>query len=108
MFGAKAREIARLNRLLAVRKQQLDNANVVLALYSTRIDRLGGNLPAARRLDRAVRACARYRRDLAMGRRVVLRLSTQLFDSLDYNAPARKALDLPPLVAAEDAGEVKP
>jgi hypothetical protein len=107
MFGAKTREIARLNRLLAVRKQQLDNANVVLALYSTRIDRLGGNLPAARRLDRAVRACARYRRELAMERRVVLRLSTQLFDSLDYNPAARKSLGLPPLVVAEDA-EPKP
>lgn len=107
MFGAKTREIARLNRLLAVRKQQLDSANVVLAIYSSRIDRLGGTLPAARRLDRVVKACARYRHELAMERRVVLRLSTQLFDSLDYNPAARKLLDLPAATTVEDA-EVKP
>lgn len=107
MFGAKTREIARLRRLLGLRRQQLDKANVVLAIYSQRIDRLGGNLPMSQRLDRAVKACARYRHELATERRVVLRLSTQLFDSLDYNPAARKLLDLPAATAVEDA-EPKP
>ncbi|MFG2722685.1 hypothetical protein ACGFW5_30965 [Streptomyces sp. NPDC048416] len=107
MFGAKSREIARLNQLLDTRAQQLNKANTTIAIYSVRIDRLGGNLSAARRIDRAVRACARYRHELAMERRVVLRLSTQLFDSLDYNAAARKSLGMPPLAAAEEP-EVKP
>ncbi|MEV6046060.1 hypothetical protein [Streptomyces xanthochromogenes] len=107
MFGAKTREIARLNRLLDGRTQQLAKTRVMVAICMHRIDRLGGNLPTAHRLERAVRACARYRRELAQERRVIKHLSGQLFDSLDYTPAARTLLGLPPQVAAEDT-EPKP
>jgi hypothetical protein len=102
MFGAKSREIARLNRLLDARTQQLSKTRVLVAIYSSRINALDRQSLGVR-LDRAVRACAQYRRDLSVQHRVVDQLSEQLFDSLDYNPAARKLLDLPPLVAPEDA-----
>lgn len=106
MFGAKSREIARLNRLLDARTEQLSKVRVLVAIYSSRINALDRQSLGVR-LDRAVRACVRYRHDLAVQHRVVDQLSGQLFDSLDYNPPARKLLGLRVLAAPEDA-EPKP
>ena len=51
------------------------------------------------RIDRLVRACARYRADLAIEKRVIRRLGTQLLDATGYQGEpllpaARAALDL--------------
>lgn len=49
-----------------------------------------------RRLHRALRACARYRADLAIEKRVIRRLGTQLLDATGYQGepllPAARAL----------------
>lgn len=50
-----------------------------------------------KRLDRAVRACARYRTDATQQTAVTDRLTEQLFDALGYDEAARTTLAYDPV-----------
>jgi hypothetical protein len=56
------------------------------------------------RLERALRAAAGYRRELADQGHVADRLSTQLLDSLNYTPDQRRVLGLPAVAAGREPG----
>ncbi|MCX5197187.1 hypothetical protein OOK31_25370 [Streptomyces sp. NBC_00249] len=75
MFGSKSREIRDLQRALRISEQRFTTAR------TNGRDALHAADGAANRLTRALRACARYRADLAVQRRVTRRLADQLLDA---------------------------
>ncbi|MFJ8163849.1 hypothetical protein ACIRBY_23380 [Streptomyces sp. NPDC096136] len=78
MFGSKAREIRDLKRALRISEQRLADA------HTDGRDALNVADHAAERLQRALKACARYRADLAGQRRATRRLTDQLLDATGY------------------------
>jgi hypothetical protein len=87
MFGSKAREIRDLQRALRICTQQRDDA------HTDGRGALNAADLAAARLDRALRACARYRRQAALDRTVFNQLSARYWDALGYGPETLAKLD---------------
>lgn len=123
MFGSKNRRIADLEQRNADLHEQLAEARHDAAAHlgaskrtAARNVHLGEQLEAARhtavtatrrtqqldgefeemadRLERLLRGCVRYRRDLAEQHRVIRRLTDQLFDSMGYDDAGLKRLEV--------------
>lgn len=103
MLGRKTREIADLKRALRVRTAERDVA--VAGAHADRhamrtATRLYAEDYRGRRLARALRACARYRRQAAVDRSCFNELAARYWDALGYGPDTLAKLD--PSYATED------
>jgi predicted RNase H-like nuclease (RuvC/YqgF family) len=104
-----AREDAEMGRRVRqTMARQVDELETAARRAQARADRLAEQLEEVRqapadadfvalqlRLERALRAAAGYRRELADQSHAADRLSTQLLDSMGYSRDERRALGLP-------------
>lgn len=95
MFGSLRRENDRLRRLVAARTQQRDdarklantfrgNAARIAQMYNDATDLQHGH----NRLERLIRACARYRTENGRLTRQVVTLQTRLDNAVGLDAPS--------------------
>jgi hypothetical protein len=113
-----AREDAEMGRRVRLTMaRQVDELETSARRAQARADRLAEQLEEARRapsdeqfvalqlrLERALRAAAGYRRELADQSHVADHFATQLLDSLGYTRDQRRALGLPAVAAGREPG----
>jgi hypothetical protein len=104
MFGRKSQKIRNLERLARIRTAERDEAlgDLRAARYAARkTASLFAADPIPERLARALRACARYRRQAAIDRVCFDELAARYWDALGYGPETLAKLD--PSYATEAA-----